>query len=69
MFLTITHATGYINGILDFGWIFNGIRSKIKKISGDECHYEKNYMKIKFNSDDDLPIKISQYGYNYKICF
>ena len=49
--------------------VFNGIRSKIKKIRGDECDYEKDYMKIKFNSDDDLPIKISQYGYNYKICF
>ena len=35
---------------------FNGIRNKIKKISGDECDYEKDYMKIKFNSDDDLPL-------------
>ena len=33
---------------------FNGIRSKMTKISGDECDYEKDYMKIKFNSDDDL---------------
>ena len=36
--------------------VFNGIRSKIKKISGDECDYEKDYMEIKFNSDDDLPL-------------
>ena len=36
--------------------VFNGIRNKIKKISGDECDYEKDYMKIKFNSDDDLPL-------------
>ena len=36
--------------------IFNGIRNKIKKISGDECDYEKDYMKIKFNSDDDLSL-------------
>ena len=35
--------------------VFNRIRNKIKKISGDECDYEKDYMKIKFNSDDDLP--------------
>ena len=34
---------------------FNGIRNKIKKISDDECYYEKDYMKVKFNSDDDLP--------------
>ena len=36
--------------------VFNGIKNKIKKISGDECDYEKDYMKIKFNSDDDLPL-------------
>ena len=36
--------------------VFNGIRNKIKKINGDECDYEKDYMKIKFNSDDDLPL-------------
>ena len=35
--------------------VFNGIRNKIKKVSGDECDYEKDYMEIKFNSDDDLP--------------
>ena len=34
--------------------VFNRIRNKIKKISGYECDYEKDYMKIKFNSDDDL---------------
>ena len=27
-----------------------------KKISGDECDYEKDYIKIKFNSDDNLPL-------------
>ena len=36
--------------------VFTGIRSKIKKISSDECDYEKDYMKIKFNSDNDLPL-------------
>ena len=29
--------------------------SKIKEVSSDEC-YEKDYMKIKFNSDDNLPL-------------
>ena len=36
--------------------VFNGIRKKIKKISGDKCDYEKDYIKIKFNSNDDLPL-------------
>ena len=35
---------------------FNGIMAKVKEVSNDECDYEKDYMKIKFNSDDDLPL-------------
>ena len=34
---------------------YNRSREKIKKISGYECDYE-DYMKIKLNSDDDLPL-------------
>ena len=32
------------------------IKNKIKAISSGECEYEKDYMKIKFDSDDDLPL-------------
>ena len=50
--------------------IFNGIKNKIKKISGDECDYEKDYMKIKFNSDDNLPLNKQLKLHNMeKICF
>ena len=38
---------------------FNGIRDKIKEINNSECDYEKDYMKIKFNTDDDLPLNKS----------
>ena len=34
---------------------FYGIRNKIKE-KNNECDYEKDYLKIKFNSDDDLPL-------------
>ena len=34
-----------------------GIKNKIKVVSNGECDYEKDYMKIKFNFDDDLPFK------------
>ena len=30
--------------------------NKIKEISNDECDFEKNFMKTKFNSNDDLPL-------------
>ena len=36
--------------------VSDGIRGKIKEISSSECDYEKDYMKIKFNSDNDLPL-------------
>ena len=37
--------------------VWNGIKNEIKAINGDkENHYEKDYVKIKFNSDDDLPL-------------
>ena len=36
--------------------IFNGIRDKIKEINSGECDYEKDYMRIKFNSNDNLPL-------------
>ena len=39
--------------------VFNGIRDKIKEINNNECDYEKDYMKIKFNSDDDVALNKS----------
>ena len=36
--------------------VFNGIRDKMKEIISGEFDYEKDYMKIKLNSDDNLPI-------------
>ena len=37
--------------------VFNEIKDKVKEVCSDKCDYEKDYMKIKFNSDDDLPLK------------
>ena len=36
--------------------VFIRIRDKIKEINSGEFDYEKDYMKIKFNSDDNLPV-------------
>ena len=42
--------------------VWDGIKNEIKAINGGECNsveendYGKDYMKIKFNSDDDLPL-------------
>ena len=38
--------------------VWNATKNEIKTInSGKENDYEKDYMKIRFNSDDDLPLK------------
>ena len=36
--------------------VWNGIKNKIKEVNDSECDYEKDYMKIKFNSDDNLAL-------------
>ena len=36
--------------------VWNGIKNKIDEGSSGECDYEKDYMKIKFNSGNNLPL-------------
>ena len=36
--------------------VWNGIKNRIEEVSSGECDYGKDYMKIKFDSDDDLPL-------------
>ena len=48
--LRINYASGYIEEQ-------NGNKNKIKAINGsEENDYRKDYIKIKFNSDDDFPL-------------
>ena len=71
MYLRVNHANGYIEEkgankylvfdsmelhSIDLHYVFNGIRDKIKEINSNGCDYEKDYMKTKFDSDDDLPL-------------
>ena len=36
--------------------VWDGIKDKIEEVSSGEYDYEKDYMKIKLSSDDDLPL-------------
>ena len=36
--------------------IWNRIKNKIEPIGNGECDYEKDFMKIKFDSDNNLPL-------------
>ena len=50
--------------------VWDEIKNKIKAINGGkENDYGKDYMKIKFNSDDDKTTKVSCNDHNYQICF
>ena len=63
LYVIIDHSSGYIEekGVNKY-LVFDSrdenkkLLKKYKKISDDECDYEKDYMKIKFNSDDKLPL-------------
>ena len=75
LYLNITSSNGYIKEkgvnkylvfdstdenkelLKKYNDLFNGVRDKIKEINSND--YEKDYMKIKFNSDDDLPLNKS----------
>ena len=53
-----------------YAFVWDGLKNKIKAINGGkENDYGKDYMKIKFNSDDDKTTKISCNDHNYQICF
>ena len=41
-----------IKNYLKIIMFFNGTRNKIKEINNNKCDYEKDYLKIKFISDD-----------------
>ena len=36
--------------------VWSGIKNKIEAVSSGECDYEKDYIEIKFNSNEDLPL-------------
>ena len=43
--------------IMKYTKLWDGIKNEIKAINGGkEIAYDKNFMSIKFNSDDDLPL-------------
>ena len=68
LYLIIHSATGYFKEensekylILDliekYEEVFTGIRSEIETINGGEkIYYEQNYVRIRVNTDDDIPL-------------
>ena len=46
---------------------WNELKNKIEEVSSGEYDYEKNYIEIKFNSDDDLPLNKPRKFHNMTI--
>ena len=44
-----------------YNQVFNGIKYHIKKINNNDSKYDKDYMKIKFNTDDNIPLNKELY--------
>ena len=83
LYLRIGNTNGYIEEInedkylafddadenkeLKYEDVFNGTMSKIKEIDYDWLEYSKDYTKVKFNSDDNLPLNKPLQFYNMTV--
>ena len=83
LYLRINNVNGYIEEINEdkylvfdvinkkllkrYDDVFNRIIDKIKKIDDDWLEYSKDYMKIKFSSDDNLPLNKPLKVYNMTV--
>ena len=56
-YLVFDSTNENIKVLKKYGELWDGIKNEIKEINGGkENNYGKDYMKIKFNSDHDLPL-------------
>ena len=56
-YLNITLTDSNNDVLIKYAEVWNGIKNQIKKINNDSVvEYDKDYMKIKFGSDDNLPL-------------
>ena len=53
-YLIITDISKNKNVLKKYDQVFSGIKHHINKIDGTEVVYDKDYMKIKFLSDDSI---------------
>ena len=56
-YLNITLTDSNNDVLIKYAEVWSGIKDQIKKINSDSVgEYDKDYMKIKFDSDDNLPL-------------
>ena len=47
--------------------VFDGIKDCIKKINDSDSEYDKDFTKIKFNTDDDIPLNKQLYFFTITV--
>ena len=55
-YLNIVDASRNSEILKKYNQVFNGIKYYVKKADHSDGVYDKDYMKIKFSSDDDIPL-------------
>ena len=56
-YLNITLTDSNNDVLIEYAEVSNGIKNQIRKINNDSVvEYDKDYIKIKFDSDDNLPL-------------
>ena len=60
-YLNISDAGKSSEILKKYNQVFDGIKYHIKKINNNDSKYNKNYMKIKFNTNDDIPLNKESY--------
>ena len=57
-YLNIASTNGNSELLKKYAEVWRGIKDQIKKINNSVGEHDKDYMKIKFDSDDDLPLNV-----------
>ena len=66
-YLTFTYTDKNKKVLEKYTKLWNEIKSLVEEINDKPSEYEKDYMKIKFNSDDNLPLNEILKVYNLTI--
>ena len=56
-YLTLVSTDEHKDALKNYEELWNKIRGIIRSVTNISSDYDVKYMKIKFNSDDDLPLK------------
>ena len=57
-YLNIASTDSNSEELKKYAEFWRGIKDQIKKINNSVGEYDKDYMKIKFDSDDNLPLNV-----------